>query len=693
MGGAAAPDVDRRGAGRRCAPAARCARRERPDPRPRPPRRSRRRVRRGRGRSRGRVRDGVHRARLHRARGGVRPPRRRPRRDPGDDAVAAHGSRRAGGDPRAAAGRRPDRADRCRRRLREQARSFGAAVPGARRVEARPARAAHLHPARVDDVDDQATSLAAVPADRRDPRRPPDGDGLRGRVRHRRVRVVGSDGGEPRPRARRWAIRLRRLPRAHGRRAHERPARGGVPRVRGAAVDDRARVPPRRARRCGRRRPARVPPPQRAHGWRADGHGSGVRIGRRVRGLPRRAAAALRPCPGRGGRVECRPWFEGAGRRPRRHVVRLRQHGAAEPVDDQGGAAAGRSDRPLPGGGRHGPGREHRDDPDLRRRPRRRHGVHRDARGGHRHDAGRREELRVSTDVRLGERDVPGGFVVAREDARAGRGLGRGAPPARWPDAGRARPRRDDGAGPPRPGRGRWRDGGGDERDLRPAHDPAGRGRPGRPLRAVRVRGAPRRGGRRPGSRDGGPSADHGGARRGACREPDPDRGPDRGRRGAGDRDGADGGVPPRQEREPARLPDPHDRRRARGREHPGGVGRPRRPVRRQGDRGALADPDGSGDPQRDPRCRRRRRASGAGDARPRARRDRGRSVRDDRARDGHGRLRRLPDPLRDQAGANGLVRPLRERRGRAHPDGPAPDPAPRAVAGRGARALRVAGG
>ena len=39
-----------------------------------------------------------------------------------------------------------------------------------------------------------------------------------------------------------------------------------------------------------------------------------------------------------------------------------------------------------------------------------------------------------------------------------------------------------------------------------------------------------------------------------------------------GHRDGADGGVPPRSQREPPRLPDPDDRRRARGREHPGRV-------------------------------------------------------------------------------------------------------------------------
>ena len=45
---------------------------QRPDPRQRPPRRSGRRVRGGRGRGRGRVRDGVHRARLHRAGGRVR---------------------------------------------------------------------------------------------------------------------------------------------------------------------------------------------------------------------------------------------------------------------------------------------------------------------------------------------------------------------------------------------------------------------------------------------------------------------------------------------------------------------------------------------------------------------------------------------------------------------------------------------
>ena len=55
-------------------------------------------------------------------------------------------------------------------------------------------------------------------------------------------------------------------------------------------------------------------------------------------------------------------------RRDGRHVVRVREHLDAEPLDDQGRPAGRRAHRAVPGCGRHGPGSEHRDDPDLRRR-------------------------------------------------------------------------------------------------------------------------------------------------------------------------------------------------------------------------------------------------------------------------------------------------------------------------------------
>ena len=230
---------------------------------------------------------------------GLRGARRRPGRGAGDDAVPAHGPDRARGDPGSARGGGPDQAHGGRRRLREQARPVGAALPRAGRVDAGPAGAPHLHATRVDDVHDQAASVTAPRTDRRHARRPPHRDGLHRRVQHGRVRLVGVDGREPRPGPRRRALRLRRVSRAHRRRPHERATGGRVPRVRRAAVDDRAGVPVRRAR--GRRRDgsARVPVPQRAHGGRADGHRSGVRIGRRVSRLPGGAASALGTRPGR----------------------------------------------------------------------------------------------------------------------------------------------------------------------------------------------------------------------------------------------------------------------------------------------------------------------------------------------------------------------------------------------------------
>ena len=126
--------------------------------------------------------------------------------------------------------------------------------------------------------------------DRRHARRPAHRDGLHRRVQHRGVRIVGFDGGEPRPGARRRSVRLRRVSRAHRGHPHERATVGRVPRVRRAAIDDRAGMPVRRAR--GRRGDGspRVPPPQRAHGGRADGHRSGVR--HRVSGI----ATAWRRC-------------------------------------------------------------------------------------------------------------------------------------------------------------------------------------------------------------------------------------------------------------------------------------------------------------------------------------------------------------------------------------------------------------
>ncbi len=159
------------------------------------------------------------------------------------------------------------------------------------------------------------------------------------RVRHRGVRVVGTDRREPRAGARERAVRLRRLPRADRRRPHERAAVGRVPRVRRAAVDDRDRGAARRARRRCRR---------------STGSSSATRNALTA-GVPtvtgqvfasgvgyRECLEALRPHRDRAlaeaAAANAVGGTDPPRRRPRRHVVRVRQHGAAEPLDDQGRA-------------------------------------------------------------------------------------------------------------------------------------------------------------------------------------------------------------------------------------------------------------------------------------------------------------------------------------------------------------------
>ena len=74
--------------------------------------------------------------------------------------------------------------------------------------------------------------------------------------------------------------------------------------------------------------------------------------------------------------------------------------------------------------------------------------------------------------------------------------------------------------------------------------------------------------------------------------------------------------------RQPARLPDPDDRRRPRDRTRPDREARPRRPLRRPRPRRAHADPDRARHPQRHPPRHRRRDRPPPRPPRPRPRRD-----------------------------------------------------------------------
>ena len=158
------------------------------------------------------------------------------------------------------------------------------------------------------------------------------------------------------------------------------------------------------------------------------------------------------------------------------------------------------------------------------------------------------------------------------------------------------------------------------EGTLRSADHAARRRRPGRALRDLCLRRPDRHRRGRYRARHGEGAAHRGRPR---CRQgdqPDPGRRPDPGRHRAGAGPRADGGIPARPHREPARLPDPDHRRRARDRVHPDRGPRAARPVRRQGRRRAGPGADRAGDPGRHPPRDRRAHAPRAGAAAPAAR-------------------------------------------------------------------------
>ena len=403
---AAAADRDRRRAGPVRAPAPRGLARQRADRGPRAAGRRRRRPGRGR-RDRDRdVRDHLRRARLHRARGGDGARGRRARRGLRDHPDAVHGPRRAGAGARAARGPRPRHPERVRRRVRRQARPVAAAPDRDRRAPARPPGPRGLSAAGVDGRDDQAPSGQ----DHGHVRRRRGGAAHRRprprRLRHRRLRVVGPDGRQPRPGPRDGPVRGQLGAQHEPGRVHERAAGRGLPRLRRPAGGDRPRGAPGRPGRAARHRPARDPRPQRAPRGVADRDVPGARRERRPARLPRRPAAALdRHARGGGSGQRGRGWTSPPRRRGGGHVVRHRQHVAPQPVRDRDRHPRRRHRRPVLRGDRHRPGLEHDPRPDRRRRAGGAGRVDRARRSRHRPHPGRRQDLGVAPDVRVGERD------------------------------------------------------------------------------------------------------------------------------------------------------------------------------------------------------------------------------------------------------------------------------------------------
>ncbi|MTV27399.1 8-oxoguanine deaminase [Nitriliruptoraceae bacterium ZYF776] len=460
-----------------------------------------------------------------------------------------------------------------------------------------------------------------VPPPRHGRRRPRQGRGP-GAARRRRVRLDLAGGP-----GQRRLLRRRALPdpaRDHRRvgGTDQQPALRRHARVRGRAGLLRPRGadgPPRRRARDG---PGRAAAAQRPRPRRpaADGpghhrHRPGARGHRGVR-RPRPAAR-----PGRRRRSAAAARWRRPDRHPRRGATRHRRRGQHQEPHVLGGLRrllhrrraarprrrwAADRDRPLRRG-RGRPGLRHLGPADRPHRAARRPGAA--APGRHHHRVGRVDQ-RVPADLderRGGPARRP---RRARRAARTGsrprrRGRDRFAPGALRPArrrGGRARRRA------PLPAGGAARRGG-DRTGARappPADRPAGRARPGRRPRVVRVRRAPRHRRRGPGARAGAGVADRHRAGRRAGAQPPRRRRPARGRHRAGRRPGGDGGDPRRGRSHPEpvvhRLPHPDRAGHARGRRHADRAARAGRAVRRQGRRRAphhLLHPGGR---RRDPR-------------------------------------------------------------------------------------------
>ncbi len=316
-----------------------------------------------------RRRNHVRRARLYRARGGLCAARRRPHRGLRDHADALHGSRRARAHPRPEAGAGAHHTERLRRRLRRQARSVAAAADRDGGLAAEPARAVRLHPPGIDGLHHQAPSRAHDRDLRRRCRGPADGRALPRRFQHRRVRLLGPDGRQPRARACDGSVRGEGRALHHARDLHERSAGRRLPRLRRAAGGDRARGADGPAGREARHRCAGVPPSQRAQGRLDDGNGAQARGERWAVGLPRRAPAPLARVANGRGSLQSHLANPQARRRHWRHVVRHRQHLAVQSVGDGDGRHARRRGEAVQRRRRYRPGLEHGDGADCRRRP------------------------------------------------------------------------------------------------------------------------------------------------------------------------------------------------------------------------------------------------------------------------------------------------------------------------------------
>ena len=285
------------------------------------------------------------------------------------DDIAAH--------PRPPAGAGAHHADRGRRRLRLQARPVGAALHRARRLDdsSRPVRMVYTRPESMMSTTKRhpVAHPRCASAPTRDGRLA--GDGLRRRFQHRRLCLLGSDGGQPRAGARlRPVLSCRTTARATRADPHATGAGRRLPRLRRAAGDDRAGAAVRRARRQARHRPAGVPHRQCAARRRsADGDRPGAGRRRRHPRLPRGAAAAL-----------------AARRAPEAEAFNARTAAScgAASASPACGTAAATPRCPIPstirsasrrdgrivaasGRGRYRPGLQHGDDADLRRRARR----------------------------------------------------------------------------------------------------------------------------------------------------------------------------------------------------------------------------------------------------------------------------------------------------------------------------------